>query len=179
MFILKLTHALCVFEVYYLLFFQMKKNTITILVPTCIFFISLSVFNLKPTQITFLNFFPVTFFFYYCSSTVVSIFTPALLPASPIPTSDPQTYCLWLCPCVLYTCSLMDLPLFSSIIPLPPPLWLLSVCSLFQCFWLYFVCLFVLLIRFHLQVRSCGICISPPDLFQLAYCCPVPSMLSQ
>ena len=34
----------------------------------------------------------------------------------------------------------------------PPlqPLWLLSVCSLFQCLWLYFACLFVLLIRFHL-----------------------------
>ena len=35
-------------------------------------------------------------------------------------------------------------PIFP-IIPLPPPLWLLSVCSLFQCFWLYFACLFVLL----------------------------------
>ena len=155
----------------------MKKSTITILVPTCIFFISLSVFNLKPTQCSskfiklpnhIFKLFFLLLFFYYCSSTVVSIFTPPLLPASPIPTSDPQTYCLWLCPCVLYTCSLMDLPLFSSIIPLPPPLWLLSVCSLFQCFWLYFVCLFVLLIRFHLQVKSYGICLSPPALFHLA-----------
>ena len=32
----------------------------------------------------------------------------------------------------------------------PPPLWLLLVCSLFQCLWLYFTCLFVLLVRFHL-----------------------------
>ena len=27
----------------------------------------------------------------------------------------------------------------------------ISFCSLFQCFWLYFACLFVLFIRFHLQ----------------------------
>ena len=62
---------------------------------------------------------------------------------SPISTSYPRTYPLWLCPCVLYTCSFMVLLLFSPIVPLPPPLWLLSVCSLFQCLWLYFACLFV------------------------------------
>ena len=28
---------------------------------------------------------------------------------------------LWLCPCVLYTCSLMNLPLFSPIMPPPSP----------------------------------------------------------
>ena len=33
---------------------------------------------------------------------------------------------------------------------LPSPLWSLSACSQFQCLWLYFACLFVLLIRFHL-----------------------------
>ena len=33
---------------------------------------------------------------------------------------------------------------------LPPPLWLLSVCSLCQCLWFYFASLFVLFIRFHL-----------------------------
>ena len=37
-------------------------------------------------------------------------------------------------------------PSFPSYHP-PPPLWLLSVCSLFQCLWLYFACLLVLLIR--------------------------------
>ena len=42
----------------------------------------------------------------------------------------------------------------------PPPLLLLSVCSSFQCLWLYFACSFVLLIRFHLQVRSYVICLS-------------------
>ena len=62
----------------------------------------------------------------------------------------------------------MALPLFSSITPLSPPLWLLSVCSLFQCLWLYFAGFFVLLIRFHLKARSCGICLSLPGLFHLA-----------
>ena len=85
-----------------------------------------------------------------CSSTVVSIFTPSHSLTPPISTSHPRTYPLGLCPCVLYTCSLKDLPLFSPIIPLSPPLWLLSVCSLFQCLWLHFPCFFVLLIRFHL-----------------------------
>ena len=61
--------------------------------------------------------------------------------APPIPASHPWTYPFWLCPCVPYTCSLMALPLFSPIIPLSPPLWLLSVSSLFQCLWLYFACL--------------------------------------
>ena len=66
------------------------------------------------------------------------------------PHLTPSNLPLWLCPCVLYTCSLTALPLFSPNIPLPPLIWLLSVCSLFQCLWLYFACLFVLLIRFHL-----------------------------
>ena len=53
-------------------------------------------------------------FFYCCSSTIVSIFTPPRPPpAPPIPASHPWTYPLWLCPCVLYTCSLMTLPLLS------------------------------------------------------------------
>ena len=52
--------------------------------------------------------------------------------------------------------------------PLPPPFWLLSVCSLFQCLCLYFACLFVLLIKFLLKVRSYGICLSLPGLFHLA-----------
>ena len=38
---------------------------------------------------------------------------------------------------------------FPSHVP-PSPLWSLSICSLFQCLWLYFACLLVLLIRFHL-----------------------------
>ena len=39
---------------------------------------------------------------------------------------------LWLSPCVLYTCALMILPHFPCY-PLPTLLWVLSVCSLFQC----------------------------------------------
>ena len=76
--------------------------------------------------------------FFYCSSTVVSIFNPPWSPTPPIPTSHPRTYPLWLCTCVLYTCSLMDLPLFSPIIPLPPtPLVTVS---------LFFISMFCLLI---------------------------------
>ena len=51
--------------------------------------------------------------------------------------------------------------------PLPPPLWLLSVGSLFQCLWLYLVCFFLLLIKFQLKVRSYCICQSPPGLFHV------------
>ena len=108
------------------------------------------------------------FFFYCCSSTVVSI-SPHLIPSTPLlPASHSQYYPIWLCPCVLYTCSLTSLHLFSPTSPLFHPLCLLSVCSLFQCLWLYFACLFVLFIRFHLQVRSYGICLSLPGLLHLA-----------
>ena len=49
--------------------------------------------------------------FYCCSSTVVSIFS---LPLSPTPpTLNP--YPFWICPWVLYTCSLRILPLLSPI----------------------------------------------------------------
>ena len=91
------------------------------------------------------------------------------MPPPPHPSSPPtlESTLLWLCPYVLYTFSLMVLLLFSPNIPVPCPLWLLSVCSLFQFLWFYFVCLFVWFIRFHLQVRSYGICFSPPGLFHL------------
>ena len=52
--------------------------------------------------------------------------------------------------------------------PLPPPFWLLSDCSEFQCLWLYFAYFFLLLIRSQLKVRSYGICPSSPGLFHLA-----------
>ena len=118
-------------------------------------------------------------FYHYlnCSNTVVSIFPPPLSPTPSTVTSHSPSFPLWLCPWDLYTCSLMTLALLPSIMPLPPPLWSLSVCSLFPCLWLCFACWFVLLIRFHLQVRSYGICLSLPDLFHLAQCSPIPSML--
>ena len=56
-------------------------------------------------------------FFYYCSRTVVSIFLPPFSSTRPTATTHPQPYPLWLCPWVLYTCSLMTLPLFSPITP--------------------------------------------------------------
>ena len=56
----------------------------------------------------------------------------------------------WLCPWIRYTCSLMDYPLLCPIIWLPPPLWFLSVCFLFQCVCFYFAHFFVLLIMFYL-----------------------------
>ena len=61
-------------------------------------------------------------FFYCCSCTVVSIFPSLLSPAPPTPTSHPQSYPLWLCPWVLYTCSLMTLSLLSPVTPFPSPL---------------------------------------------------------
>ena len=85
-----------------------------------------------------------------CSRTVVSTFprhSPLPHPPPP-PTLNPIP--LWLCPWVLYTFSLVTLPLFSPVVLLPPPLWPLSVCFLFQCPWFYFARLSVLLIRFHL-----------------------------
>ena len=64
-----------------------------------------------------------------CSSTVVSIFLPPLPPTAPTHTSTLNPSPLWLCPRVLYTCSLTNLPLLFPIILLPAPLWLLSICS--------------------------------------------------
>ena len=51
----------------------------------------------------------ILFFFNRCSSTVVSIFLLPLPPPkpSPLPTLNPTR--LWLCPCVLHTCSLTTL----------------------------------------------------------------------
>ena len=119
-------------------------------------------------------------FFIFLLFLKYSCFPSPPFPSTPsIPTSHPQTYPLWLCPWVLYTCSLMTLLRVSPITPLSPPLWLLLFCSLFQCLWFYFAGLFVLLIRLHLKVKSYGICLSPPGLFHLAECSPVPSMLSQ
>ena len=80
-------------------------------------------------------------------------FSPSSPSAPPISASYPQSYPVWLCPCVFYPCSLMTFPYFPHYL-LPPPLWLLSDYSLFQCIWFYFARLFVLLIRFQLKVRS-------------------------
>ena len=87
----------------------------------------------------FLYFYFLLLFEYSCLHFPPPTFTPTLF----IPASYPRTYPLWLFPCVLHTCSLMT-PTLSPITPLPSPLWLLSGCSLFQCLWLYFACLYIL-----------------------------------
>ena len=97
-----------------------------------------------------------TSFFYCCSSTVVSVsprHSPSPHPSLP-PTLDLPTLALSMGPLYIF---LGDPSSSLPIIPLFPPLWLLSVCSLFSCLWFYFSLLFILLIRFHLQVRSYGI----------------------
>ena len=67
-----------------------------------------------------------------CSSTVVFILALPCPARTPIPDSHLRTFSLGLCQCVLYTCSLLALPLYSPIIHLQPTLWLLSVYSLFH-----------------------------------------------
>ena len=76
-------------------------------------------------------------------STILSHPTNPQLPPSTLPSSvgfvhESFIHVLW-----------WLLPYLPTI-PHCPPLWLLLVCSLFQCLWLYFTSLFVLLIRFHL-----------------------------
>ena len=108
-------------------------------------------------------FFIFFIFNFYCYSiTVVCIFSPFLHPTPTKPTSLPHLYPPpWFCPCVLYSSSCKPLS------PLSPPHSSLSIVTLFlfQCLWLYFVCFFLLLIRFQLKVRSYGICPSPPGYF--------------
>ena len=74
---------------------------------------------------------------------------PPTTPLSPQPPPPPTSIPLLL-GCVHV--SFIVVPENPSLLPpaphytLPPHLWSLSVCSLFYCLWLYFVCLFVLLI---------------------------------
>ena len=104
----------------------------------------------------FLKFIYLFIYLYCCSSTVFCLFphsSPSPQP-SPLfcPVSTPPCYCQ----CVLYNCSCKPFTLFS-LNSLLCPLCSLSACFQFQCLWLYFACLFVLLIRFLLKVRTHGI----------------------
>ena len=71
------------------------------------------------------------FYFSYCCSSTVLHFPPTTLPCPTHPHLPPSIRP----PLTLYVgpCSLTTLPLLSPFIPLCPPLWLLSACSLFQC----------------------------------------------
>ena len=109
------------------------------------------------------------FSFYCCSGTIVSVF-PFTTPLHPSHPHFPPS--ILPPPFGFVHVSFIHVPenpsLFSPCYPHPTHLWLLSVCSLFQCLWFYFTYLFVLLIRFYLQVKSYGICPSLPGLFHLA-----------
>ena len=78
----------------------------------------------------------------YCySTTVVSIFTPPHPPVPSVPASHPRPYPLWLYPCVLYTCSLMALPLLSCLTSalVPVSLFFISMSPIIFCFFICFV----------------------------------------
>ena len=118
------------------------------------------------------------FFFIIVVQVQLSLFSRHHSPLShllPPPTLNPSP--VWLCPWVLYTCSLAALPFISPITPLPLPLWLLSVCSLFQWLWFCFSHVFVLSIRFHLEVILlvlswgiiCGVSPIPMNVLLVVY----------
>ena len=133
---------------------------------------------------TFTVFSPHILFFWFFSFTFVvqlylSPFSPITLPCPtqpPSPTFNPSCL-LSLSMGPLHMFLDLTLPLLSPVIPLSPPLCSLPVCSLFPCLWFYFGSLFVLLIRFHLQVRSYGIFhhmayFAQHNALQFHPCCP-------
>ena len=103
--------------------------------------------NLFPSHKNLLNCYGFLLLFKYsCLHFSTTTPNPTLL----TPTIPPWSYrslALSMCPLNMF---LDDSSLFSSLISLLTPLWLLSVCFLIQCLWLYFDCLFVLLIMFLL-----------------------------
>ena len=92
------------------------------------------------------------YFFYRCSIIVVPIsphYSPLLYPPPLLLHSVLTIPLLSLSRGPWYMFPDLIIPLLSAVSPLIPPLWLLSVCSLFPCLWFYFAQL-VLLIRIHL-----------------------------
>ena len=101
----------------------------------------------KPLFFSFLIFIYLLFFKYsFLPFPLSQPNPPALLTSLPFPLPH-------YCPCVLHNCSYKPFTVFP-LNSLPAPLCSLSACSQFQCLCLYFACLFVLLIRFLLKVRS-------------------------
>ena len=120
-------------------------------------------------KFNWISFFNVLFIFYCCSVRVVPIFLPIALPhpiEPPLPRTNPTPLSLFMG--LQYMVLDLTLPLLSPIISVFPLLWSLSVCSVFPCLWFIFAHLFLLLIRFHVQVRSYGICLQLPGLFHIA-----------
>ena len=123
-----------------------------------------SVLNLCISQCVSLNLFNIYFFksflnFYATTVIPISPLPSSAHPTPPLPQSIPTLLSMSV---VIHTCSL------SRPSPFLPSLWLLSVCSLFPSLWFYFVPQFILFIRFLLQVKSYGICLSPTGLFHVA-----------
>ena len=107
-------------------------------------------------------------FFFIDVQVELSPFSPHHSPPpqpSPPPTLDPTP--LWLCPWVLYTCFLTNLPPFPSLSPPTSPLVTVSL-FLISTSLVIFCLLFVLLIRIHLQVRSYRNFVLLPGLFYSA-----------
>ena len=118
------------------------------------------IFSFPPTYMT-----SFILIFYCCSNKVFAFFSHPSPQPQPSPPPSPVSTPLCYGPCVLYgSCKPFTLFPYN---PLPSPLWSLSAYSQFQCLWLYFVCLLVLLTRFLLKVRSYGICLSLPALFHV------------
>ena len=82
---------------------------------------------------TFLVFILFILLIFYCfSSTVVSIFLPLLLPAPPPPPTINLTSFGFVHGSFIQV-PWQTFPFLFPVIPFPTPLWLLSVCSFFQC----------------------------------------------
>ena len=75
--------------------------------------------------------------FFYCWHYYRHAPSPSLPFSTQPPDPRPLPHCC-LCPGALHTCMYV-LWLISSIPPSTPPLWDLSVCSMYPCFWFYFV----------------------------------------
>ena len=79
-------------------------------------------------------------------------------PSPPLPCGHHHTVSCVYGSCT-YVLRLIPSPSFIQF-PLLPPLWQLSICSMHPCLCFCFVHQFILFIRFHIQVRSYGICLS-------------------
>ena len=98
-----------------------------------------------------LDFCPFYFIFIIVVLLQLSQFSPMAFPFpthSQLPQSIPTLLSMSMGH--LYLFLDQTLPLLSPLMHPPPPVWSLSVSSLFPCLWFYFACLFVLFISFHL-----------------------------
>ena len=109
---------------------------------------------------TYIPFFSFTLLFFEYSYLHLHPTVPLCATHPCLPPLNLPTLAFFMCPLYMF----LDGPSPISLHSPSPPSHLVTVCSLFQCLWLYFTHLFVLLNRFNLQVKSYGIC-----LHNLAY----------